>query len=51
VQIGNRELRANGIEAAYSLIDVVGEDEAFTRPAQSLAAVAERVAKTWSRRS
>ncbi|WP_166355259.1 glycerate kinase family protein [Phytoactinopolyspora limicola] len=50
VEVGNRELRANGIEAAYSLVDVVGEEEAFARPAQSLAALAERVAKTWSRR-
>lgn len=49
VQVGNRELRANGIEAAYSLTDLVGTDEAFAKPAQSLAALAERVAKTWSR--
>lgn len=49
VQVGNRELRANGIEAAYSLVDMVGQDAAFARPADSLATVAERVAKTWSR--
>lgn len=50
VQVGNRELRANGIEAAYALVDMIGPQEAFTRPAQSLSAAAERVAKTWSRR-
>ncbi|NDL57280.1 glycerate kinase family protein [Phytoactinopolyspora mesophila] len=50
VQVGNRELRANGIEAAYSLVDIVGTEESFAHPARSLAAVAERVAKTWSRR-
>ncbi|NEE01777.1 glycerate kinase family protein [Phytoactinopolyspora halotolerans] len=49
VQVGNRELRANGIEAAYSLVDIVGEEQAFAQPAQSLAAVAARVAKTWGR--
>jgi glycerate kinase len=50
VQVGNRELRANGIEAAYALVDIVGAEESFAHPARSLAAVAERVAKTWSRR-
>lgn len=49
VQVGNRELRANGIEAAYAMVDIVGADESFGRPRESLAAVAERVARTWSR--
>ncbi|PZF82281.1 glycerate kinase family protein [Jiangella anatolica] len=49
VQVGNRELRANGIEAAYAMVDMVGAEESFGRPRESLAAVAERVAKTWSR--
>lgn len=49
VQVGNRELRANGIEAAYAMVDMVGTEESFGRPRESLAAVAERVAKTWSR--
>lgn len=49
VQVGNRELRANGIEAAYSMVDMVGSEESFAHPERSLAAVAERVAKTWSR--
>lgn len=50
VQVGNRELRSNGIEAAYSMVEMVGEQQSFAAPWQSLAAVAERVAKTWSRR-
>ncbi|HJU96522.1 MAG TPA: glycerate kinase [Jiangellaceae bacterium] len=50
VQVGLRELRANGIEAAYSVVDVVGADAAFGEPAESLAKVAARVARTWSRR-
>jgi glycerate kinase len=49
VQVGLRELRANGIEAAYSVADVVGADAAFAEPAESLAKVAARVARTWSR--
>lgn len=49
VQVGNRELRANGIEAAYAMVDMVGTEESFGRPRESLAAVAERVARTWSR--
>lgn len=50
VQVGSRELRANGIESAYSLVDVVGAQAAWTDPAESLATVAARVARTWSRR-
>jgi glycerate kinase len=49
VELGNRELRANGIEAAYSMVDAVGTGEALGRPGPSLEALAERVAKTWSR--
>jgi glycerate 2-kinase len=49
VQVGTRELRANGIEAAYSLVEMVGTDRAFAEPAASLADMAARVARTWSR--
>ncbi len=49
VQVGSRELRANGIEAAYSLVEMVGRDRAFGDPAGSLADMAARVARTWSR--
>ncbi len=50
VLVGSRELRANGIESAYSLVETVGRDEAFARPDESLATLAARVARTWSRR-
>jgi glycerate 2-kinase len=50
VQVGNRELRANGIESAYSLVEIVGAEAAVNDPAESLATVSARVARTWSRR-
>lgn len=49
VLVGSREMRALGIESAYSMVDLVGEEAAFAEPAQSLALLAERVARTWSR--
>lgn len=49
VLVGSREMRALGIEAAYSLMDLVGERAAFAEPRESLSALAERVARTWSR--
>ncbi len=49
VLIGSREMRALGVESAYSLVDLVGNERAFADPADSLAALAERVARTWSR--
>jgi glycerate 2-kinase len=48
VLVGAREMRALGIESAYSLVDLVGEDRALGDPAGSLARLAERVARTWS---
>ena len=49
VEVGSRELRAAGIDGAYSVVDVVGTEAAFERPAEALAALAERVARTWGR--
>lgn len=49
VLIGSREMRTMGVESAYSLVDAVGEERAFAAPHASLAAVAERVARTWAR--
>jgi hypothetical protein len=41
-----------GVDAAYSVADVVGSAEAaLASPDVSLAAAAERVARTWSRRT
>jgi glycerate 2-kinase len=48
VLVGSREMRALGIESAYAVVDLVGEQASFADPAGSLAALAERVARTWS---
>lgn len=49
VLVGSREMRALGVEAAYSLVGLVGEERALGDPAGALADLAERVARTWSR--
>ncbi|MEJ7795443.1 MAG: glycerate kinase [Nocardioides sp.] len=49
VLVGSREMRALGIESAYSLVELVGEERAFADPAGALADLAARVARTWSR--
>src|SRR4051812_21011405 len=49
VQVGAREMRALGIESAYSMVDLVGEERAFAEPATALGELAARVARTWSR--
>ena len=49
VIVGSREMRALGVESAYAMVDLVGEDDALRAPADSLASLAERVARTWSR--
>jgi glycerate kinase len=48
VLVGAREMRALGIESAYSLVDLVGEERAVAEPAEALAELARRVARTWS---
>lgn len=48
VLVGSREMRALGMDAAYSLVDMVGEERAFADPAGALSELAERVARTWS---
>ncbi|WP_148575039.1 glycerate kinase [Nocardioides caldifontis] len=48
VLVGSREMRALGVESAYSTSDLVGEEASFADPAGSLAALAERVARSWS---
>ena len=47
--LGAREMRALGIESAYAVVDLVGEERSFAEPAAALADLAERVARTWSR--
>lgn len=47
VEMARRERTESGIAGAYAMVDIVGEREAFDRPAESLADLAERVARTW----
>lgn len=49
VDVGARELRAAGVDGAYAVVDAVGTVEAFASPRESLAMLAERVARTWGR--
>lgn len=49
VDVGAREMRALGVESAYAVTDRVDEPEALGRPYETLADLAERVARTWSR--
>ncbi len=51
VLVGSREMRALGVESAYSLVELVGEERAFADPAGALADLAARVARTWSPRT
>ena len=48
VLVGSREMRALGIESAYAMVDLVGEERSLAEPAAALADLAERVARTWS---
>ena len=48
VLVGSREMRALGVESAYAVVDLVGEERSFDHPAGALADLAERVARTWS---
>jgi glycerate 2-kinase len=48
VLVGSREMRALGMDSAYSIVDLVGEDAAFADAVGSLALLAQRVARTWS---
>ncbi len=49
VLVGSREMRALGVESAYSMVELVGEERAFADPVGALAELAQRVARTWSR--
>ncbi len=50
VLVGAREMRALGIESAYAVTDLVGEEASYADPAGTLATLAERVARSWSDR-
>lgn len=49
VDVGSREMRTLGVESAYSMSGIFGEEAAMGRPADTLAELGERVARTWSR--
>jgi len=51
VLVGSREMRAMGVESAYSVTELVGIDAAMGEAYASLAALSERVARTWSPRA
>lgn len=48
VLVGSREMRALGMDAAYSVVEAVGEERSFAEPAAALAELAERVARSWT---
>ncbi|MDR7087205.1 glycerate kinase [Aeromicrobium panaciterrae] len=50
VSVASREMRAMGVESAYAVADLVGVEAAMGVPSDSLATLAERVARTWSPR-
>jgi glycerate kinase len=49
VRLGRRETAAAGIDATYAVADAVGVEASLAQPAEELAALAERVAREWSR--
>jgi glycerate kinase len=49
VTVGRRESAAAGIDATYAVADAVGVEASLEQPAEELAALAERVAREWSR--
>jgi len=48
VTVGARESRAMGVDAAYAMADLVGVEAAMAEPAEALARLAQRTARTWS---
>jgi len=49
VRLGKRECASAGIDAAYSMKELFSAEAALSEPAQTLQAMASRVAKTWGR--
>ncbi len=48
VLVGSREMRALGVESAYAMVDLVGEERSLGAPAEALADLAARTARSWS---
>jgi glycerate kinase len=49
VDIGRREWQSIGVAGAYSMIEACGETASFTEPAECLARLTQRIARTWGR--
>lgn len=47
VDMARRERMELGLAAAYSMVEFAGEDRALGAPAETLTALAQRVARTW----
>lgn len=48
VLIGAREMRALGMDAAYSMVELIGEERSFGDSTGALTDLAARVARSWS---
>ncbi|WP_110238747.1 glycerate kinase [Nocardioides gilvus] len=48
VLIGSREMRALGMDAAYSMVELIGEERSFADPSGALTDLSARVARSWS---
>ena len=46
-EVGDRQRAAQGVDAAYSLVELVGVERALRAPAEALATLAEGVAREW----
>ncbi len=51
VRLGKRELASSGIDSAYSMSELVGGERSLREPYDVLVEVAQRVARSWGRRS
>jgi glycerate kinase len=49
VRLGKREASTAGIDSAYSMTEFAGKEAALGQPFETLADLAQRVAKTWGR--
>ena len=47
-QVGRREAAASGLDEIHSLEELLGTEEALTRPAQALRTAVRGIARAWS---
>jgi len=50
VRLGKRECSSVGLDSAYSMTELAGNERSMSEPAAVLTEVAQRVARTWGRR-